>query len=113
MELVDPKRFPECCWNCGDFAIKGEAKGLPSKCVGLYSKFNNMEVPPVGHCDHWKLMAGINVGKWEIQKVVTLSKKSSYIHFHLKAANGEIILQGETYARKAGAMNGIDSIKRK
>jgi uncharacterized protein len=32
--------------------------------------------------------------------------------FRLKAGNGEIIAVGEAYESKAGAMNGIDSVKR-
>lgn len=33
-------------------------------------------------------------------------------YFHLRAANGEIVLQSEGYVRKAGAQNGIKVIKR-
>jgi hypothetical protein len=32
--------------------------------------------------------------------------------FRLKAANGEVIAQGEAYASKAGAINGIESVKK-
>lgn len=33
-------------------------------------------------------------------------------HFHLKAANGEIILSSELYKTRGGAMNGIASVQR-
>jgi uncharacterized protein YegP (UPF0339 family) len=32
--------------------------------------------------------------------------------FRLKAGNGEIIAVGEAYESKAGALNGIDSVRR-
>ncbi len=32
-------------------------------------------------------------------------------YFHLKAANGEIVLQSEGYVAKAGAINGIESVR--
>ena len=32
-------------------------------------------------------------------------------HFHLKAANGQIILTSELYKAKASALNGIESVK--
>jgi hypothetical protein len=32
--------------------------------------------------------------------------------FNLKAANGEIILTSESYKEKAGALNGIESVKK-
>ncbi len=32
-------------------------------------------------------------------------------HFNLKAGNGEIILSSESYTSKAGALNGIESVK--
>jgi uncharacterized protein len=32
-------------------------------------------------------------------------------HFHLKAANGEIILTSQLYKSKAAALNGIESVK--
>jgi uncharacterized protein len=34
------------------------------------------------------------------------------IYFHLKAANGEKILASEMYKAKAGALNGIESVKK-
>lgn len=45
--------------------------------------------------------------KFEIKK----SKNGQFI-FHLKAANGEIILASETYKAKEGAENGIVSVKK-
>jgi uncharacterized protein len=33
------------------------------------------------------------------------------VYFHLRAGNGEILLSSEAYAAKAGAKNGIDSVK--
>ena len=32
--------------------------------------------------------------------------------FRLKAANGEIVATGESYASKAGALKGVDAVKR-
>jgi uncharacterized protein YegP (UPF0339 family) len=32
--------------------------------------------------------------------------------FRLKAANGEIVATGEGYTTKAGAINGVDAVKR-
>ena len=39
------------------------------------------------------------------------SEKSQEFYFRLKAANGQIILSSEGYAQKAGALNGIESVK--
>ena len=44
--------------------------------------------------------------KFEISK-----DKAGEYRFHLKAANGEIIASSEGYKTKAGAENGIESIK--
>jgi len=44
--------------------------------------------------------------KFEIQKA-----SNAEFYFHLKAANGEIILSSEQYKAKAGAHGGIDSVK--
>jgi uncharacterized protein YegP (UPF0339 family) len=43
---------------------------------------------------------------------ITRSQKSGEFYFHLKAANGEIILQSEGYTKKASALNGIESVKK-
>ena len=40
-----------------------------------------------------------------------LKKSGDQFHFVLKAANGQVILSSQMYASKAGAMNGIDSVK--
>ncbi len=40
-----------------------------------------------------------------------LKKSGDKFHFVLKAANGQVILSSQMYASKAGAMNGIDSVK--
>ena len=45
-------------------------------------------------------------GKFELKK-----SGGSEFYFHLKAGNGELILSGETYQSKAGAENGIESVK--
>jgi uncharacterized protein len=45
-------------------------------------------------------------GKYVVKK----NAKGQY-HFVLKAGNGETIAQSETYASKAGAMNGIESVR--
>ena len=37
--------------------------------------------------------------------------KSGQFHFNLKAGNGEIILSSEQYVAKAGAENGIESVR--
>merc|ERR1712178_373357 len=39
------------------------------------------------------------------------SEKNHEYYFHLKAGNGEIILQSEGYKAKAGAENGIKSVR--
>ena len=46
-------------------------------------------------------------GKFEIYK-----DKSGKFRFRLKAGNGEIIAVGEAYDSKAGAKNGVDSVKK-
>jgi uncharacterized protein YegP (UPF0339 family) len=46
-------------------------------------------------------------GKFELYK-----DSQAKFRFRLKAGNGEIIAVGEAYESKAGATNGIDSIKR-
>ncbi|MEU4193136.1 YegP family protein [Kribbella sp. NPDC026611] len=47
-------------------------------------------------------------GKFELYK-----DKSGEFRFRLKAGNGEVIAtSSESYGTKAGALNGIDSIKR-
>lgn len=46
-------------------------------------------------------------GKFELYK-----DKQDKFRFRLKAGNGEIIAVGEAYESKAGALNGIDSIRR-
>lgn len=38
--------------------------------------------------------------------------KQDKYRFRLKAGNGEIIAVGEAYESKAGALNGIDSVRR-
>jgi len=45
-------------------------------------------------------------GKYEIKRA-----KNGEYYFNLKAGNGEIILTSETYKAKAGAKNGIESVK--
>ena len=45
-------------------------------------------------------------GKFELYKDL-----SNEYRFQLKAGNGEIILRSEGYEKKAGAENGIDSVK--
>jgi len=44
--------------------------------------------------------------KFEIQKA-----SDGHFHFHLKAANGEIIFSSQQYKAKAGAVGGIDAVK--
>lgn len=47
-------------------------------------------------------------GKWELY-----TDKGGEFRFRLKAGNGEVIaLSSEGYTSKAGALNGIDSIRR-
>jgi uncharacterized protein len=36
---------------------------------------------------------------------------SGQFHFSLRAQNGEKILSGETYTSKAGALNGVESVR--
>ena len=45
-------------------------------------------------------------GKFEVKK-----SGSDQFSFRLKAGNGEPILSSETYQSKAGALNGIESVK--
>jgi uncharacterized protein YegP (UPF0339 family) len=44
--------------------------------------------------------------KFEIEKA-----SDGHFHFHLKAANGEIIFSSQQYKAKASAQGGIDSVK--
>jgi uncharacterized protein YegP (UPF0339 family) len=44
--------------------------------------------------------------KFEIQKAA-----DGHFHFHLKAANGEIIFSSQEYKAKASALSGIESVK--
>jgi len=46
-------------------------------------------------------------GKFELYK-----DKGSQFRFRLKAGNGEIIAVSEAYTAKAGALNGIESVKK-
>lgn len=46
-------------------------------------------------------------GKFELYK----DRRGEY-RFRLKAGNGEVIATGEGYASKAGALKGIDSVRR-
>ena len=45
--------------------------------------------------------------KYEIHRA-----RDGQFHFHLKAANGEIILSSELYKSRSGAKNGIASVQR-
>lgn len=45
-------------------------------------------------------------GKFEI----SLSKNDKYL-FNLKAGNGQVILSSQMYESKAGALNGVESVK--
>jgi uncharacterized protein YegP (UPF0339 family) len=45
--------------------------------------------------------------KFELKKAV-----DGQFYFNLKAGNGEVILKSEMYQARAGAENGIDSVKR-
>ncbi len=45
--------------------------------------------------------------KFEIKK----SEKNGKFYFNLKAANGQVILNSQGYANKAGAKNGIASVQ--
>ena len=45
--------------------------------------------------------------KFEIFK----SEKNEKFYFNLKAKNGQVILSSQGYAQKAGAKNGIDSVR--
>ena len=44
--------------------------------------------------------------KFEIEKA-----SDGHYHFHLKAANGEIIFSSQRYKAKASAQGGVDSVK--
>lgn len=46
-------------------------------------------------------------GKFELYQ-----DKGGDWRFRLKAGNGEVVATGQGYASKAGAMNGIDSVRR-
>lgn len=45
-------------------------------------------------------------GKFELRK-----SSNGQFYFNLKAGNGEVILTGETYASKVGALGGIASVR--
>ena len=47
------------------------------------------------------------MGKFEI----TLRKNDEF-QFNLKSSNGQIILTSEGYTKKAGCMNGVESVKK-
>jgi len=47
-------------------------------------------------------------GKFEIYK----SEKNNDFYFRLKAANGQVVLASQGYKEKAGAKNGIESVKK-
>ena len=40
------------------------------------------------------------------------SPKSGEYYFRLKAANGQVVLSSEGYSNKAGAKNGVESVKK-
>jgi hypothetical protein len=44
-------------------------------------------------------------------KFETLTGADGQTYFHLRAANGEIVLQSEGYTDKAGAINGVASVR--
>ncbi|WP_406246526.1 YegP family protein [Microbacterium sp. M] len=46
-------------------------------------------------------------GKFELYQ-----DKGGDYRFRLKAGNGEVIATGQGYSSKAGALNGIDSVRR-
>mgnify|MGYP000945221848 FL=1 len=46
------------------------------------------------------------IGKFELKK-----SKSGQFMFNLKASNGRVILTSELYKAKAGALNGIQSVR--
>lgn len=46
-------------------------------------------------------------GKFELYQ-----DKGGDWRFRLKAGNGEVVATGQGYASKAGALNGIDSVRR-
>jgi uncharacterized protein len=46
-------------------------------------------------------------GKFELKKAT-----NGQFHFNLKAGNGEIILSSELYEARAGAENGIESVRK-
>ena len=46
-------------------------------------------------------------GTFEIKKA-----SDGQFHFNLKAANGQVILASEMYEAKAGALNGIESVRK-
>jgi len=46
-------------------------------------------------------------GKFELKK-----SKNGKFHFNLVAGNGQVILSSEMYEARAGALNGIESVKK-
>ena len=46
-------------------------------------------------------------GKFEVYK-----DKSGGFRFRLKAGNGEVVASSESYKTKAGAMGGVESVKK-
>lgn len=45
-------------------------------------------------------------------KFVIKTRKNGEFQFDLKAGNGQVILTSEGYSAKAGALNGIESVKK-
>jgi uncharacterized protein len=54
---------------------------------------------------------GSSVEGGEMAGKFVLKKSGDQFMFNLKAANGEIIATSERYTTKAGALNGIESVK--
>jgi hypothetical protein len=60
-------------------------------------------------------LAGVDSVKKNSQKETAFEvyeDKKSGFRFRLKAANGEIIGQGESYSARSGCMNGVESVKK-
>jgi len=76
----------------GEIILTGEAYNTRSACIeGVESVKKNSQIDTA----------------FEVYE-----DKNGEFRFRLKASNGEIVGQGESYAAKSGCMNGIESVKK-
>lgn len=83
--------------------------GLSDRKVGDRPGYLSLPVMPVGSCPDITDRVGdaAMAGKFELY-----TDKAGKYRFRLKAGNGEIIASSEAYESKAGAKNGIESVRK-